>query len=172
MSGPDRVVTRERVVAMPPEEVFELLADPRRHVELDGSGTLRGSVDGPERLFLGATFGMRMQRFVPYRVRNRVVEFEEGRRIAWAHAGRHRWRWEVEAGPEPGTSLVRESFDWSTSPFPWVLEVFGVPAQNAAAMERTLERLAQRAVSKGSGSAGPAGGASAGDDAEAPGGDS
>lgn len=151
MTGPSRVVTRERVVAMPPEEVFELLADPRRHVELDGSGTLRGTVDGPERLYLGATFGMRMHRFVPYRVRNRVVEFEEGRRIAWAHAGRHRWRWEVEAGPEPGTSLVRESFDWSTSPFPWVLEVFGAPTQNATAMERTLDRLVERAARDRSG---------------------
>jgi len=147
MASSSRVVTRERVVAMPPEEVFELLADPRRHVELDGSGMLTADIDGPERLFLGATFRVRMRRgALPYRVRNRVVEFEEGRRIAWAHGGRHRWRWELEPGPEPDTTLVRESFDWSTSPFPWLLEVFGAPAQNAVAMEKSLERLAERAT--------------------------
>ena len=53
---------------------------------------------------------------------NHVVEFEEGRRIAWkpAYPGEellgHLWRWELEPGAEPGVTLVRHSYDWSGLP--------------------------------------------------------
>jgi hypothetical protein len=32
------VVTVERVIAAEPQAIFDLLADPRRHREIDGSG--------------------------------------------------------------------------------------------------------------------------------------
>ena len=67
----------------PAAEVFELVADPRNHSLYDGSGTLRGNVRGPERLELGSKFGMDMHLFANYRIKNTVVEFEEGKRIAW-----------------------------------------------------------------------------------------
>ena len=55
------VVSAERVIAAPPEAIFDLLADASRHVDLDGSGQLRGvTSSAPERLSLGATFGMSM----------------------------------------------------------------------------------------------------------------
>jgi uncharacterized protein YndB with AHSA1/START domain len=84
-----RSVSRSAVVAATPEQVFDLLADPRQHPELDGSGSVRGALGGPARLGPGARFGMRMHLGVPYVIRNQVVEFEEGRRIAWRHFGRH-----------------------------------------------------------------------------------
>ncbi|HEY4557841.1 MAG TPA: polyketide cyclase, partial [Enteractinococcus sp.] len=49
---------------------------------------------------------------------NHVVEFEEGRRIAWkpASAGEeppgHLWRWELEP-IDNITTLVRHTYDWS-----------------------------------------------------------
>lgn len=106
-----RSVSASTVVGAPPEAVFDLLADPRRHAEFDGSGTVRAAVAGPDRLAPGATFGMTMRWGVPYQVRNTVVEFDEGRRIGWRHFGRHVWRYELE--PVPGGTLVTETFDYA-----------------------------------------------------------
>lgn len=142
MSSKQRKVSVERVIPAPPERIFALLADPAQHPVLDGSGTVRRSLPGnPERLSLGARFSMDMRIGVPYRITNTVVEFEEGRRIAWRHLGGHVWRWELE--PVEGGTLVRETFDWSTNRYRWLLERLDIPERNRRAMERTLERLAQ-----------------------------
>jgi hypothetical protein len=82
---------------------------------------------------------MSMRIGMPYFVRNRVVEFEENRRIAWAHLGRHRWRYELE--PVDEGTRVTETFDWSTAIAPPVLELLGVPERHKPNMEKTLERL-------------------------------
>ncbi|MDN5749967.1 MAG: SRPBCC family protein, partial [Pseudonocardia sp.] len=78
-----RTVTASAVVAAAPAEVFALIADPHRHHEFDGSGTVRGATSGPERLALGDRFGMDMRITLPYRITNRVVEFEQDRLIGW-----------------------------------------------------------------------------------------
>lgn len=132
-------MSRSTVVPAPPEQVFALLADPARHAEFDGSGTVRGQLRGPRRLGPGDRFGMRMHFVVPYTITNRVVEFQEGRRIAWRHLGRHVWRWELE--PVEGGSRVTETFDWAGALAPRALELLGYPARNALAIERSLARL-------------------------------
>ena len=138
-----RSVSRSVTVPASPEEVFALLADPRRHAEIDGSGTVKGRLRGPQRLSSGARFGMRMRLVVPYVITNTVVEFEEGRRIAWRHFGRHVWRYQLEPAPGGGT-VVTESFDWSRALSPKALELAGVPAMNTRSIERTLARLQER----------------------------
>jgi hypothetical protein len=134
-------------VAAPPQVIFDLLADPRRHPELDGSGTITGHPTGPERLRLGARFGMSMRMStVPYHITNTVVEFDEGRRIAWRHFYRHVWSWDLkptEVDGLPGTE-VTETFDWAPSLAPWVLEWVKFPAVNARGIEATLSRLQKR----------------------------
>jgi uncharacterized protein YndB with AHSA1/START domain len=137
-----RSVSRSVVVPVPPEEVFELLADPRKHAEIDGSGTVKSALKAPPRLSLGSTFGMRMRFGVPYVISNSVVEFEEGRRIAWRHLGHHVWRYELE--PVDGGTRVTETFDWGSARSPKVLELLGYPARNAQAIEQTLDRLVDR----------------------------
>src|SRR5690349_9309407 len=48
------LVVVERDIAVVPQVIFDLLADPARHPEIDGSGTVRGAAeDNPERLSLG-----------------------------------------------------------------------------------------------------------------------
>lgn len=138
-SASDRHVSASTVVAAPPEEVFALLADPRRHAEFDGSGTVRDAVSGPERLSLGATFGMKMRIGLPYRISNTVVEFEDGRRIGRRHFGRHVWRYELE--PAAGGTRVTETFDYAGAMSPRVLELTRAPRRNAAAIRATLDRL-------------------------------
>ena len=132
-------VSVSRVIAAPAQKIFDLLADPRMHPVLDGSGTVKKSRDGnPQRLALGTRFGMDMRMGAPYRIRNTVVEFEEGRLIAWRHIGRHRWRYELE--PVDGGTKVTETFDWSkalTRPLgPLVYRRTHPPM-----MESTLERI-------------------------------
>jgi uncharacterized protein YndB with AHSA1/START domain len=140
-------VTSERVVPAPPQRVFDLLADPQRHRELDGSGTLRGAVDAPPRLYRGARFGMRMHWGGPYAMTNTVVEFEEGRRIAWQPRpanplarlliGGRVWRYELE--PVEGGTRVRETWDIRGERVPpTLLGLRGLTKKN---MDRTLERL-------------------------------
>ena len=87
MSEPKSVST-ERVIAAPADRIFAVLADPRQHAVIDGSGTVKRLRSGPDRLALGARFGMAMHHQVPYPITNKVVEFDEGRRIAWQHLAR------------------------------------------------------------------------------------
>jgi uncharacterized protein YndB with AHSA1/START domain len=144
-SGPsdtvrERTVSASAVLAAPPQAVFDLLADPHAHPSFDGSGTVRTAVAGPDRLSPGSRFGMAMRWGVPYRVRNTVVEFEEGRRIAWRHFGRHVWRYELE--PVEGGTRITETFDWAPSLSPRALELWGAPQRNLASIRATLRRLA------------------------------
>jgi hypothetical protein len=159
MADPDDIVTVERVIPAPPEEIFELLADPRRHRMIDRSGSVRDSKDAPPRLSLGAKFDMAMKLGFPYTMTNEVVEFEEGRRIAWQPRpaarlarsfGGRIWRYELD--PLQGGTRVRET--WDISQERWVFAragglAFGAPGfkfmvkptRTRAAMAATLERI-------------------------------
>lgn len=141
----DQVVSVSRVIAAPPERIFELLTDPARHSEIDGSGMVQNLRGDAERLELGSKFGMDMKMgLLPYRISNTVVEYDENRLIAWAHFGKHRWRYELEPVEVDGAThtKVTESFDWSTATIPKAIELMGYPKKHPANMEATLERLA------------------------------
>jgi uncharacterized protein YndB with AHSA1/START domain len=141
------VETVERIIPAPPEKIFDLLADPRRHHDIDGSGSVRDARDCPERLSLGATFGMSMKMGVPYSMVNEVVEFEDGRRIAWEprlsgrfgslFGGGRIWRYELE--PVEGGTRVRETWDISGEK----VKAFVRPARKKTikSMEATLARI-------------------------------
>ncbi|MEV2276105.1 SRPBCC family protein [Nocardiopsis sp. NPDC049922] len=137
-------ISRSVTVKASAKHVFDLVASPARHVEFDGSGTVRGVVSGPARLSPGSRFGMTMRLFgLPYRMTNRVVEFEQDRLIAWRHIGSHRWRYELEELSE-GVTRVTETFDYTRGPSAlYVLS--GMPARNAASIEGTLVRLREAA---------------------------
>lgn len=136
-------VSVERVIDAPPERVFDVLADPAMHPVIDGSESVRRSLSGaPGRLSMGAKFGMAMRIGLPYRSRNSVVEFEEGRRIAWRHFFHHRWRYELES--VDGRTKVTETFDYGASWAPRAYyRLFRFPEKNRDGMVKTLERLEQ-----------------------------
>jgi hypothetical protein len=72
-----------------------------------------------------------------------VTRYEQDRVIEWRHPGGHRWRWEF-APAGPAATEVTETFDYSTSKAAKVLELMKIPARNAAGIEATLRKLAQR----------------------------
>ena len=82
---------------------------------------------------------MKMKIGLPYQMSSTVKEFDENRRIAWAHFGGHRWRYELE--PVDGGTKVTESFDWSTSIGPKFIEMAGYPERHKDNLQKTLERL-------------------------------
>ncbi len=93
-------------------KIFDYLAKPTCHSLFDGSSTVQGALSGPERLFLGAKFGMEMKIKVPYRITNEVVAFEENHLITWRHLMKWTWSYElVDLGN--GSTQVTETFDAS-----------------------------------------------------------
>jgi hypothetical protein len=142
-SDPAKIVSRSTIVPAPAQMIFDLLADPRRHGEIDGSGSIQSAqIDAPERLSLDATFGMQMKIGVRYKITNTVVEFEEGKIIAWRHFGGHIWRYILE--PVDGGTKVTEQFDWNKSKSPLILKLRKSPQDNAKSIEKTLENLVKR----------------------------
>lgn len=128
-------------VAAPPATIFAILADPAQHPRIDGSGTVRGSLTGPERLELGSEFGMDMKAGASYKIKNTVVEFDEGRLIAWRHKGLHRWRYELTPTADGGTEVV-ETWDLTRYPGFVAAALNGFMGKKTqAAIEATLAKL-------------------------------
>ena len=109
----------ERVIAVPPQEIFDLLADPSHHPEIDGSGSVRAAKRGSQRLVLGSTFTMSMRVGVAYSTVSEVVEYEVDRPIPWQTYSTIKWLarfgggriWRYELEPVDGGTLVRETWD-------------------------------------------------------------
>ena len=145
----DDVEIVERVIAAPAAAIFAVLADPSRHQEIDGSGTVREAAGGSQQVALGSTFGMSMKMGIPYSMENEIIEFEQDRRIAWQtrpsitfmrrFVGGRIWRYELEA--VEGGTLVRESWDISQERVKKAVQP--MRARTREAMTKTLERLEQ-----------------------------
>jgi hypothetical protein len=127
--------------------IFDLLARPSRHPVIDGSGSVTAArPGGPDRLFLGARFGMDMRIGLPYKILNEVVEFEEDRRIAWRHFAGHVWRYLLEpvddpAGGQRSVTRLTEQFDPTNAGSPLALKLLGFTRRNEKAIRETLERI-------------------------------
>jgi len=111
-----RIVSAEREVSAPAETIFKLIADPARQPEWDGNNNLASAEQGQRITGVDQSFTMELtngQGRVNY-----VIEFEEGRRIAWKPAPigeeprGHVWRWELEPVDDV-TTLVRHTYDWT-----------------------------------------------------------
>jgi len=76
-----------RKVEAPASTIFEIVANPARHVDFDGSGMLRGVVDEGRITGVGDTFTMKMHRLGDdYLMINYIVELEPDRRLFWEPA--------------------------------------------------------------------------------------
>ncbi len=144
---PDQV-SRSVEVHAPAGELFAIVADPRRHQELDGSGTVRDNVSGPAPLTPGARFSTKMRLFgLPYRITSTVTAVEPDHLIEWRHPLGHRWRWQFDT-VDPTTTRVTETFDYrDTGPVGKTLKFYaltGFVKRNAAGIESTLSRLRDR----------------------------
>lgn len=114
--GPPRVVEAYRVIAADPAAIFELIADPARQPSWDGNDNLAEAAPGQRVHAVGDVFTTTLT--MGSTRENHVVEFEEGRRIAWrpAEPGEeppgHLWRWTLEPLSD-GRTLVTHVYDWT-----------------------------------------------------------
>ena len=127
-------VAVSRRICAPAHDIFQVLANPVRHLEFDGSQSLRGA--GSPTLISGVGDVFVMKMYFPhlgdYEMNNHVVEYEPDRRIGWEpEAGRGhpsaapdspdpaRWgqRWSYQLTPDgPGATIVTEIYDCSQAP--------------------------------------------------------
>lgn len=143
------VETVERIIDAPPSAIFDLIADPARHQEIDGSGTVRDTTTGSQRLHLGSEFDMNMKAGLSYKMVSKVIEFEDDRRLAWQTTSRaplfgkmvggRIWRYELE--PVEGGTRVRESWDISQEKVKALVRP--LRGRTRQAMTKTLERIAE-----------------------------
>jgi uncharacterized protein YndB with AHSA1/START domain len=111
-----KVVSVSREIAAPAGKIFELIADPSIQPRWDGNANLAEARTGQRVRAVGDVFSMTI---TLGSVRdNHVVEFEEGRLIAWrpSEPGQeqpgHLWRWEL-APVDDSRTLVTHTYDWS-----------------------------------------------------------
>lgn len=116
MDTESRVVSATREIAAPADRIFELIADPTEQPRWDGNDNLDEVVRGERVRAVGDVFSMRTTKG---KVRdNRVVDFQEGRRIAWRPGSEggepagHEWRWELEPVDDARTR-VTHTYDWT-----------------------------------------------------------
>ena len=111
-----RIVSADREIAAPADQIFELIAEPVQQPRWDGNDNLVEAPEGQRVRAVGDVFTMKTTKG---KVReNHVVEFEEGRLIAWRPAGPgeeppgHLWRWELEP-VGPSRTRVIHTYDWT-----------------------------------------------------------
>jgi uncharacterized protein YndB with AHSA1/START domain len=148
------VATVERVIPAAPEAIFDLIADPSRHRDIDGSNTVRDAKEGSRRLALGDVFGMDMHAGFGYSMESTVIELDENRRLAWQTRplakraqrllGGRIWRYELE--PVDGGTRVRESWDLTQEHGRSLVWLLG-RSKTEKGMRATLERIEQVATS-------------------------
>jgi uncharacterized protein YndB with AHSA1/START domain len=111
----NKVVSASRDIAAPAEAIFELIADPAQQPRWDGNDNLAEAPAGQRVRQAGDVFTMMLTLGVVRE--NHVVEFEEGRRIAWRPSEQgapppgHLWRWELQ--PDGDTTHVTHTYDWT-----------------------------------------------------------
>jgi hypothetical protein len=138
-----RIVSTQRTIPAPRHQLFEIVANPKLHTVIDGSGSVKATTSGPDRLALGARFGMAMHLGLGYKVTNVVSTFVEDEAIGWHHFAGFEWKYTF-ADVDGGT-LVTESFDYSNL-LGLAIALTKTPKANQANMAKTLERLERYAL--------------------------
>ena len=144
------VVSATREIASGAQQIFELIADPAQQPRWDGNDNLAEAGAGQRVRGAGDVFIMTLTIGLNgNNIReNRVVEFEEGRRIAWlpSEPGQeppgHLWRWELEPVDETHTR-VTHTYDWSG-----LTDEKRLPRARATTVDKlqaSLDRLAELA---------------------------
>ena len=137
------IVEATRPIAADAATIFEFIADPARQPLCDGNDNLAEAPPGQRVHAVGDVFSMTLTKGAVRH--NHVVEFEEGRLIAWrpsepgGEPPGHLWRWTLQPVSEELT-LVTHTYDWTELTDPARLE--RARATTAARLGSSLERLA------------------------------
>lgn len=146
MPGTEQIIA-SRTIDAPVERVFAMLADPDRHPDFDGSGTVRGSRTHAVLEGVGEVFSMDMHRddLGDYQSENLITSYQRDREIGWTPgpAGReplgHTFTYRLEPDG-PDRTVVTVTYDWSAVTDPRIRPL--LPAVSREQLDRSLELLA------------------------------
>ncbi|MDR7253198.1 uncharacterized protein YndB with AHSA1/START domain [Nocardioides sp. BE266] len=147
----DDKISVERTIPASSAEVFEVLSNPERHVELDGSGFVVSDEKTDRIQGTGDVFTMNMtgdHMGGDYQTENHVTGFSQNKLLAWqtAPAGQEPpgWQWVWELEPEGSdATLVRLTYDWSSVTDKELLEKISFPLVSQHQLEDSLDNLSQ-----------------------------
>lgn len=162
MNMTDDAIAVSTTVDAPPDTVFAVLADPAKHVAIDGTGWVRECLDGRPLSQSGQVFRMAMYHSNPnysdgnYEVANKVEVFDPPRAIAWlpgqaapdgglTFGG---WFWRYDLTPVAADrTRVTLTYDWSAVPQD-IREHIAFPPFDVAHLENSLGHLASLAAAR------------------------
>lgn len=137
-------VSRRAVINAPVEELFDIVSNPHRHHEIDGSGTVGTIVSGTERMIEGEPFTMKMRQFgMDYKTNSTPTQVRENEIVEWQVAGRQKWRWEFKPLDQNRTEVTET---WDVDGL-WLAPLFrltGMFGRNGKGIEKTLKGLQER----------------------------
>jgi uncharacterized protein YndB with AHSA1/START domain len=143
-------LTVNRTINASATDIFDVLTNPDRHVEFDGSGFVR-SAEKPQRIqSVGDVFRMNMEgdhMGGEYQVDNHVTGFQPGKLLAWktAPAGAEPpgWEWMYELTPDAANQTeVSLTYDWSSVTDKALLKQIPIPLVGKDELEGSLASLA------------------------------
>ncbi|AKK25908.1 SRPBCC family protein [Mycobacterium sp. EPa45] len=143
MSEQNRIVSANRRIAAPAKVIFELIADPARQPEWDGNDNLAQAAADQRVHAVGDVFTTTLTLGADRE--NHVVEFDEGRLIAWRPAPPgetppgHLWRWQLDA-IDDRTTDVTHTYDYTDLRDPERLP--RAQATTADKLQASVDRLA------------------------------
>ena len=103
-------ITVERSIPAPAKDLFDILSNPHRHTELDGSGFVTGLVHGDRLDHVGQKFTMNMSgdhMGGDYQTDNTVTGYSPNQLLAWQTAAR--WMrncWSVRTASSPSCAAT------------------------------------------------------------------
>lgn len=147
----DTRVTVSRTIDASTSDVFDVLSNPHRHPELDGSGFVRSLERGDRIEKSGQQFRMNMtgdHMGGEYQTDNVVTGFVPNQLIAWrtAPAGQEppgwEWLWELQDQGSDATEVTL-SYDWSDVTDQELLKKISFPLVSESQLEDSLGKLAE-----------------------------
>jgi len=153
MTETDTSITVEREIPVAADQLFDVLSNPHRHVELDTSGFVRSIVHGDRIEQVGQKFTMNMtgdHMGGDYQTDNVVSAYDANKMVGWktAPAGTEppgwEWLWDLEpAGPD--STVASLTYDWSNVPEDF-LEKVSFPLVSEDQLDQSLSKLATAAT--------------------------
>lgn len=147
----DKRITVTRTIDAPTTAVFDVLSNPQRHADLDGSGFVISDDRSDRITATGQTFRMNMSgdhMGGDYQTDNVVTGYDENKLLAWqtAPAGNEppgwEWVWELDANG-PDATDVTLVYDWSNVTDKELLSKISFPLVPESALEESLSNLAE-----------------------------
>lgn len=144
-------ITVEQTIQASSADVFDVLSNPARHVELDGSGFVISDEKSNRIQGTGDVFTMNMtgdHMGGDYQTDNHVTGYSQNQLLAWqtAPAGQEppgwQWVWELEAEGS-GSTKVRHTYDWSNVTDEELLSKISFPLVKESQLQSSLDNLSQ-----------------------------